>query len=117
MPNCGDECYRIVTKWESYTVETPLLQPPGCPTLSDQEAEDHVADEVKNHNKNHSVEEPPCLGGCNCMRYEEPQKPVPLKRRNERKRVMWIDPATGCVYVVYFTVSVHETRTALGICR
>jgi hypothetical protein len=134
LPDCGQECFLIETKYESYTVDKPLLPPqslitftplPGyshesirhrlCPDLTDAEAEERVAEEVRKHNRDHSIQRPSCPQGCKCVPYETPQAPVPLKSRPERKKVEWT--AGYCLYVVYFTVSVKETRTAVGFCR
>jgi hypothetical protein len=42
MPNCAQECFRVITKWESYTVDGPIsLQfktgDGACPPLTEQE--------------------------------------------------------------------------------
>ncbi len=68
MPTCAQECFKIITKWESYAVDGPILPPipvgrvtRSCQPLSDQEAADWVAKVVAANR--YSVEEPSCPQG------------------------------------------------------
>jgi hypothetical protein len=123
MSDCSpQECFRIISKWESYTVEKPYVDffiaapgLPSCSQLTDQEAEQHVAAAVKNHNENESVEEVNCQD-CVCVRYESPRSPLPLTRRVEKRRIGWTTSA-NCIYLVDFTVSIRETVIPVGFCR
>ncbi len=119
MPDCGQECFRIVTKWESYTVERPygeFFTGAGCPKLSDEEAAERVAAAVRYHNDHESVEEPPCQG-CKCVRYEIPGPARPLVRRIETRYVAWETDNNKCTYKVSFTVAIAETVIPIGFCR
>ncbi len=112
MPSCYQECVRIISRWGGWNRE-PTMHDPDCPPLTDDEAQDHVANEVLNHNNNHSIQEPGC-GECECVPYASPQSGRPLRPRVERHRVQFVKD--HCVYVIYFTVTVHYEVIPLGFC-
>jgi hypothetical protein len=133
MPKCGGECFRIMTKWESYTVDSPAilvsqtLGPPLAPVcpplLTDQEAADEVAKWYKAHKD--SVEETSCSGDCasgqicQCIPYVPPQSGRPLAPSTEKVCFPVTKPnGQGyCTYLVCFSVYVQETVFPIGFCR
>ena len=86
----------------------PWLHEEHCPPLSDADAEERVARELRK-------ESGCCSSGCVCVPYEEHQPGRPLQRRNEHKRIVFMEH--GCVYIIKFLVSVREEVVAVGVCR
>lgn len=129
MASCSQECFRVVTHWESYTVDGPISSgialgadpatgvPPACPPLSDRVAEEWVARFVEAGR--YAVEEPACPEGCTCKKYETPPPPRRLAPENEKKCIQVVIPnSVGfCLYVVCFTVHSQSTVFPVGICR
>lgn len=122
---CMQECYRVVTQWESYTVDGPISPPTPiglvthpCQPLTDQEAADQVS-QVVVANK-YSVQEPCCPDGCICIPYEPALPPRRLAPRNVKLCIPVLipnGPSGFCVYSVCFTVHIQETVFPVGFCR